>query len=98
MRFCSYIATLDSHLTLTELGSPLHRVPVTGEKRNPYVPSNPDEVYAETGWSGWVDFLNGPIEDLSTILDPNYKRGVWLRGPLSQGDDDDNKEKESGPE
>lgn len=54
-----------------------------GEKRNPYVPSKPDEVYQETGWAGWHDFLNGPIEDLSTVLKPGYKRGVWLRGPLS---------------
>ncbi|KAL3928589.1 MAG: hypothetical protein SGPRY_002325 [Prymnesium sp.] len=54
-----------------------------GEKRNPYVPSNPEVVYAATGWAGWDDFLNGPIEDLSTILDPKYKRGKWLRGPLA---------------
>ena len=55
-----------------------------GEKRNPYVPSAPDVVYKDKGWAGWDDFLNGPIEDLSTILDPNYKRGVWLKGPLSK--------------
>ena len=54
-----------------------------GEKRNPYVPSNPDVIYADSGWAGWEDFLNGPIEDLSTISQPGYKRGVWLRGPLA---------------
>ena len=35
------------------------------------------------GRAGWDDFLNGPIEDLSTLLKPGYKRGKWLRGPLS---------------
>ena len=53
-----------------------------GERRNPYVPSLPDEVYSDSGWAGWHDFLNGPIEDLSTVLKPGYKRGVWLRVPL----------------
>ena len=33
-----------------------------GEKRNVYIPSHPDEVYADKGWISWVDFLNGPIE------------------------------------
>tara|TARA_B110001452_G_scaffold58769_1_gene45604 strand:+ start:308 stop:838 length:531 start_codon:yes stop_codon:yes gene_type:complete len=60
-----------------------------GEKRNPYIPSYPDEVYAQEGWSGWQDFLNGPIEDLSTILKPGYQRGKWLRGPLRGLDDSD---------
>ena len=54
-----------------------------GEKRNPYVPSRPDEVYSDSGWLGFHDFLNGPIEDLSTLLKPGYKRGKWLRGPLA---------------
>eukprot|EP00966_Prymnesium_polylepis_P284563 6574437-Prymnesium_polylepis.1 len=31
-----------------------------GEKRNPYIPSRPDKVYADAGWAGWEDFLNGP--------------------------------------
>jgi len=62
-----------------------------GEKRNPYVPSKPDEVYSDSGWLGFHDFLNGPIEDLSTLLKPGYKRGKWLRGPLAdmpRGDED----------
>ena len=62
-----------------------------GEKRNPYVPSKPDEVYSDSGWLGFHDFLNGPIEDLSTLLKPGYKRGKWLRGPLRdmpRGDED----------
>ena len=54
-----------------------------GEKRNPYIPSMPDEVYADAGWAGWDDFLNGPIEELSDILKPGYRRGKWLKGPLS---------------
>lgn len=53
-----------------------------GEKRNPYIPSQPDQVYAEHGWQGWQDFLNGPIEPASVVLQDNYKRGRWLRGPL----------------
>ena len=60
-----------------------------GEKRNPYIPSNPEEIYAQEGWSGWHDFLNGPIEDLSTILKPGYQRGKWLRGPLRGLEDAD---------
>ena len=60
-----------------------------GEKRNPYIPSKPDEIYAQKGWGGWDDFLNGPIEDLSTILKPGYQRGKWLRGPLRSLDDMD---------
>ena len=60
-----------------------------GEKRNPYVPSQPDEVYSESGWLGFHDFLNGPIEDLSTLLKPGYKRGKWLRGPLADMPRDD---------
>jgi hypothetical protein len=55
-----------------------------GEKRNAYVPSNPDEVYAGTGWVGWDDFLNGDIEDLSMLRTPGYVRGRWLRGPLAE--------------
>jgi len=34
-----------------------------GEKRNPYLPSNPDIVYADNGWVSWHDFLNGPFRD-----------------------------------
>ena len=34
----------------------------TGEKRNAYIPSRPDEVYASS-WQGWEDFLNGPYLD-----------------------------------
>ena len=33
-----------------------------GEKRNPYIPSKPDEVY-KSSWQGWDDFLNGPYLD-----------------------------------
>ena len=55
-----------------------------GEKRNPYIPNAPDEIYRDNGWAGWEDFLNGPIEDLTDLLDPEYKRGKWLKGPLSQ--------------
>ena len=33
-----------------------------GEKRNPYVPSNPDEIYA-ADFKGWDDFLNGDIHE-----------------------------------
>ena len=36
-----------------------------GEKRNPYVPSNPEVVYAEKGWTTWEDFLNGDYLDES---------------------------------
>ena len=39
------------------------------------MPNSPDVVYEERGWAGWDDFLNGPIEDLTDILDPAYKRG-----------------------
>ena len=53
-----------------------------GEKRNPYVPSFPDVVYANQGWTDWHDFLNGPVESYEDISDPTYKRGKWLRGPL----------------
>jgi hypothetical protein len=69
-----------------------------GEKRNPYVPSRPDEVYKENGWCGWEDFLNGPIEPGEVVFQKGYKRGTWLRGPLadvkqlkddSSGDDPD---------
>ena len=62
-----------------------------GEKRNPYVPSRPDEVYSDSGWLGFHDFLNGPIEDLSTLLKPGYKRGKWLRGPLADMPPSDDK-------
>ena len=57
-----------------------------GEKRNPYVPTHPDTVYANTGWQGWDDFLNGPIETLSDLCRPGYERGRWLKGPLRGGD------------
>jgi hypothetical protein len=50
-----------------------------GEKRNAYIPSNPDEIYAQKGWAGWYDFLNGDIEDLAMLFDPKYKRGRWLK-------------------
>ena len=40
-----------------------------GEKRNPYIPNAPDEIYRDSGWAGWEDFLNGPIEDLTDLLD-----------------------------
>ena len=33
-----------------------------GEKRNPYIPSRPDEAYRDQ-WISWTDFLNGPIEE-----------------------------------
>mmetsp|Transcript_82712 Transcript_82712/g.146115 ORF Transcript_82712/g.146115 Transcript_82712/m.146115 type:complete len:237 (+) Transcript_82712:79-789(+) len=55
-----------------------------GEKRNAYIPSRPDEVYAQAGWAGWDDFLNGSLEDISDAQNPNYKRGRWLRGPLAK--------------
>jgi len=32
-------------------------------------------VYADRGWEGWDDFLNGEIESLSDIMRPGYKRG-----------------------
>ena len=32
-----------------------------GEKRNPYIPSYPDEVYSES-WVSWEDFLNGDVD------------------------------------
>ena len=32
-------------------------------RRNPYVPSQPDVVYADSGFSTWHDFLNGPVKD-----------------------------------
>lgn len=44
-------------------------------QRNPYVPREPDVVYADRGWEGWDDFLNGEIESLSDIMRPGYKRG-----------------------
>lgn len=53
-----------------------------GEKRNAYVPSRPDEVYADSGWKGWHDFLNGPIEPASVVFQKDYRRGRWLQGPL----------------
>lgn len=33
-----------------------------GEKRNPYIPSNPEVVYADD-WISWSDFLNGPFRE-----------------------------------
>lgn len=54
-----------------------------GEKRNAYVPSNPDEVYEGKGWAGWADFLNGEIEPTDVVFQKGYRRGRWLRGPLS---------------
>jgi hypothetical protein len=33
-----------------------------GEKKTPLIPSKPDEVYADSGWEGWHDFLNEPID------------------------------------
>ena len=57
----------------------------SGEKRNPYIPSSPDVVYADTGWSGWENFLNGPIEEgYPDVFSNNYQRGRWLRGPLAE--------------
>jgi hypothetical protein len=53
-----------------------------GEKRNPYVPSNPDAIYADSGWAGWDDFLNGPVEPAAVVFKEGYRRGRWLRGPL----------------
>ena len=47
----------------------------TRAQRNPYVPREPDVVYADRGWEGWDDFLNGEIESLSDIMRPGYKRG-----------------------
>ena len=35
---------------------------MSGEKRMALVPSEPDSVYAESGWSSWDDFLNGPVD------------------------------------
>ena len=35
---------------------------VSGEKRMALVPSEPDSVYASSGWSSWDDFLNGPVD------------------------------------
>lgn len=32
-----------------------------GEKKTPLIPSKPDEVYADSGWEGWQDFLNEPV-------------------------------------
>ena len=55
-----------------------------GEKRNPYVPCKPQEVYADKGWLGWDDFLNGEIEPAEVVFKEGYKRGKWLRGPLSE--------------
>jgi len=55
----------------------------SGEKRNPYVPSQPDEVYSKEGWAGWANFLNGCVEDDEIVRKPGYKPGKWLRGPLS---------------
>jgi len=40
-----------------------------GEKRNPYIPSFPDSVYADCGWAGWDDFLNGPIDADEPLTD-----------------------------
>ena len=57
-------------------------------ERNPYVPSNPDVIYKEE-WEGWDDFLNGPVEDASVVLKEGYVQGKWLRGPLSEKDDED---------
>jgi len=61
----------------------------SGEKRNPYVPRFPDEVYANSGWSSWDDFLNGPVEPGSVVFEKGYKRGKWLKGPLSEADGDE---------
>ena len=55
-----------------------------GEKRNPYIPSQPDVVYRDQGWESWDDFLNGPVEPANVVFREVYKRGTWLRGPLSQ--------------
>ena len=46
----------------------------SGEKKNAYVPSDPDVLY-EDDWTSWDDFLNGEIESLSDIMRPGYKRG-----------------------
>ena len=54
-----------------------------GEKRNPYIPSNPDEIYADDGWISWIDFLNGDVEPDSVTSQEQYRRGKWLFGPLS---------------
>lgn len=35
---------------------------MSGEKRMALVPSEPDSVYASSGWSSWDDFLNGPVD------------------------------------
>jgi hypothetical protein len=35
----------------------------SGEKKSPLIPSNPDEVYADSGWEGWHDFLNEPLRE-----------------------------------
>ena len=65
-------------------------------QRNPYIPSCPDEVYADE-WLGWDDFLNGPIETLEMHRDPNYKRGRWLAGPLrDMPREESDEEEESG--
>jgi len=34
-----------------------------GEKRNSYIPSNPEEYYTRRGegWKGWDDFLLGEL-------------------------------------
>ena len=53
------------------------------------VPRFPDEVYANSGWSGWDDFLNGPVEPGSVVFQKGYKRGKWLKGPLSEADSDE---------
>jgi hypothetical protein len=40
-----------------------------GEKKVPLIPSNPDEVYADSGWEGWQDFLNNPVDsDTSSVV------------------------------
>ena len=55
-----------------------------GEKRNPYIPTKPNVVYADQGWAGWDDFLNGPVEPAAVVFQKGYRRGRWLRGPLSE--------------
>jgi hypothetical protein len=57
-----------------------------GEKKVPLIPSKPDEVYADSGWEGWHDFLNMPhakdsegVGKRKPLLLPWERARMWAR-------------------